>query len=129
MNEALHYFIEANLYLLVFYLLYQIILAKHKHFRFNRAFLLGGIFLSLTLPLVTLRFGNDAGFSETLEGYIVLPAVTIASAQNESVGFIGEWWHVFAFIYLAGFVFWFFFCIFYYQYFGTILGGCIIAGN
>jgi TonB family protein len=101
MNNLLTYFIEANLYLVCFYLLYQILLVRDKHFRFNRAFLLLGILFSLSLPLLSI----DLSSGNTLEGYIVLPVVTITEAQTESVGFIIEWWHIIGFIYIIGLVF------------------------
>jgi hypothetical protein len=102
MNSLLNYFIEANLYLICFYALYQIVLVRHKHFRFNRAFLLGGIILSLLLPMVSFQLAGMQNSSSGLEGYIILPAVTITSAQTESVGFILKWWHIIGGIYLAG---------------------------
>lgn len=101
MNNLLSYFIEANLYLACFYLLYQILLVKDQHFRFNRAFLLGGILLSLILPLLSYDFTP----ATTFEGYIVLPVITITAAQSESVGFILRWWHIIGFIYFAGVLF------------------------
>lgn len=105
MSSALNYFIEANLYLICFYLLYQIILAKDKHFRFNRVFLLAGVVLSITLPLLSFNLASTSSTPTFLEGYIILPAVTIASAQTESVGFILKWWHIIGVIYLIGFLF------------------------
>jgi len=101
MNSLLSYFIEANLYLACFYLLYQLLLVRDKHFRFNRAFLLGGILLSLGLPLLSIELSS----TNTLEGYIVLPAITISEVQTEGVGFIIKWWHVISFIYLGGVIF------------------------
>ncbi len=85
MNNLINYFIEANLYLICFYLLYQIILVRDKHFRFNRVFLLGGIIFSLILPFISYNIASMQESSGSLEGYILLPAVTITSAQTESV--------------------------------------------
>lgn len=104
MNNFVNYFIEANLYLVCFYLLYQIILVRDKHFRFNRIFLLGGIFLSMMLPLLSFSIATE----NTLEGYIILPVVTITAAQTESVGFILKWWHIIGIIYLVGLTFYLF---------------------
>lgn len=112
MNDAIIYFIEINLYLVCFYLLYEIILAKEKHFRFNRAFLLGGIFLSLTLPLISFSVNSNAVVEDSFQGYIILPAVTIATVQSEGAGFIVRWGHVFGLIYLAGFAVYLFRLIF-----------------
>ena len=108
MNSLLNYFIEANLYLICFYALYQIVLVRHKHFRFNRAFLLGGIILSLLLPMVSFQLAGMQNAPGTIEGYIILPAVTITSAQTESVGFILKWWHIIGGIYIAGVLFYLF---------------------
>lgn len=105
MNNLLNYFIEVNLYLICFYLLYQILLAGDKHFRFNRAFLLGGIFFSLALPMLSFSISTTQESSNIFEGYIMLPAITITEVQTESVGFILKWWHIIGFVYLAGFVF------------------------
>ena len=103
MNSLLTYFIEANLYLVSFYLMYHLLLAKNKHFRFNRVFLLMGILFSISLPLLSIHI--QPGRSATFEGYIILPAITISNAQTESVGFILKWWHVIGFTYLAGLLF------------------------
>lgn len=105
MNNALNYFIEANLYLIVFYLLYQILLARDKNFRFNRVFILSGVFLSIALPLFTFNLTTNAHSTGSFEGYIMLPAITISNVQTESVGFILEWWHIIGIIYISGVVF------------------------
>jgi TonB family protein len=105
MNNLLSYFIEANLYLVCFYLLYQILLVRDQHFRFNRGFLLGGILLSLVLPLLSFSISPTPEVSNSFEGYIILPAITITEVQTESVGFILKWWYIIGFIYLSGFVF------------------------
>ncbi len=105
MNDILNYFIETNLYLIVFYLLYQILLANDKNFRFNRVFLLAGIFLSIALPLFAFNLTTTAQSAGTFEGYIMLPAITISNVQTESVGFILEWWHIIGIIYVSGLVF------------------------
>ena len=105
MNNLINYFIEANLYLICFYLLYQIILVRDKHFRFNRAFLLGGIIFSLVLPFISYNLASMQESSGSLGGYIILPAITITSAQTESVGFIVKWWHIIGAIYVFGVLF------------------------
>ncbi len=107
MNNLLSYFLEANLYLISFYLLYQLLLAKDKHFRFNRAFILIGVILSLSLPLLSFNIKADLLAEKSLEGYIILPALTISNVQSESVGFISKWCHILGIIYISGVVFYF----------------------
>jgi TonB family protein len=105
MNNLLSYFLEANLYLISFYLLYQLLLAKGKHFRFNRTFLLMGVLLSITLPLISFNMKVDVLADKSLEGYIILPALTISNVQTESVGFIVKWWHILGVLYFSGILF------------------------
>lgn len=107
MNNLLSYFLEANLYLISFYLLYQLLLAKAKHFRFNRAFILIGVILSISLPLLSFNIKADLLAEKSLEGYIILPALTISNVQTESVGFIAKWWHIIGIIYISGVLFYF----------------------
>ena len=105
MNSLLNYFLEANLYLISFYLLYQLLLARDKHFRFNRAFLLVSILLSISLPLLSINIQSTPSAENLFEGYIILPAITISNVQMESVGFIVKWWHIIGLIYIAGVLF------------------------
>lgn len=107
MNNLLSYFLEANLYLISFYLLYQLLLAKAKNFRFNRAFILIGVILSISLPLLSFNIKADLLAEKSLEGYIILPALTISNVQTESVGFIAKWWHIIGIIYISGVLFYF----------------------
>ncbi|MCK5208174.1 MAG: hypothetical protein KAQ79_09140, partial [Cyclobacteriaceae bacterium] len=108
MNSLLNYFLEANLYLISFYLLYQLLLARDKHFRFNRAFLLVSILLSISLPLLSINIQSTPSAENLFEGYIMLPAITISNVQTESVGFIVKWWHIIGLIYLVGVLFYLF---------------------
>jgi TonB family protein len=60
----LHYLLEANIYLAVFYLLYFILLDKETHYKLNRIYLLVTSVLSYIIPLVqigSLRFYEDGG--------------------------------------------------------------------
>lgn len=108
MNNLLNFFIEANLYLICFYLLYQLLLAGDKHFRFNRAFLLGGITLSLLLPMLSININPSMESGNAFEGYLMLPAITITEVRTESVGFILQWWQITGLVYLAGMLFYLF---------------------
>ncbi len=105
MNDVLSFIIEANLYLICFYLLYQLLLSGDRHFRFNRAFLLSGILFSLVLPIISFSISASPGSVNTFEGYIILPAITITTMQTESVGFLLKWWHIIGIIYFAGLLF------------------------
>lgn len=105
MNNLLIYFLEINVYMVSFYLLYQLLLAKDKHFLFNRGFLLSGILLSIALPFLSINLQTNLLDEKFLEGYIVLPAITISNVQMESVGFILKWPQFIGIIYIAGVIF------------------------
>ncbi|MDB4918107.1 M56 family metallopeptidase [Mucilaginibacter sp.] len=60
----LHYLLEANIYLAVFYLLYFILLDKETHYKLNRIYLLITCVLSYLIPLIqigALRSYMDGG--------------------------------------------------------------------
>ncbi len=99
MNSLLNYFIEANLYLISIYLMYELLLARDKHFQFNRAFVLSGIALSLLLPLVSIPVSEAATPGEYI---IMLPAITIGEAQQQSVTWLSGWWQIILIAYIAG---------------------------
>ncbi|TAE33528.1 MAG: M56 family peptidase [Cytophagales bacterium] len=52
--STLDYLLRANLYLLLFFGCYYLLLRRHTFFALNRAYLLGSVALSLGLPLVQL---------------------------------------------------------------------------
>src|SRR5271154_2782861 len=58
MNALVNYFIEANFGLIFFIGIYWLFLRNESQFSFNRVFLLTGIALSLSLPL--LRFNSPS---------------------------------------------------------------------
>ncbi|MFT6960424.1 MAG: hypothetical protein ACJAWV_000121 [Flammeovirgaceae bacterium] len=47
-------FLQINLYLVLFYLIYAIFLKKETHFKLNRLYLIGSVFLSVLIPTVEL---------------------------------------------------------------------------
>jgi len=60
----LHYLLEANIYLAVFYLLYFVLLDKETHYKLNRIYLLATCILSYLIPLIqigALRSYMDGG--------------------------------------------------------------------
>lgn len=52
----LTYLAEANAYLVVFYMVYKLLLAKDTHYQLNRAYLLVSSLMAFVLPLVQLNF-------------------------------------------------------------------------
>ncbi len=100
MNSLVYYFIEANLYLICFFLIYRLILVHDKNFKFNRFYLLASLCLSICLPFINIPV--QPGSTATLQGYILLPAVTISDVESRSASLIINWWSVLLVVYLAG---------------------------
>jgi TonB family protein len=58
MDAYVNYVIEGNISLVIFMAAYALILRKETDFRIQRIFLLTGVLLSATLPLVHVEFGS-----------------------------------------------------------------------
>jgi hypothetical protein len=70
----LHYLVEANLYISIFYLFYCLFLTKETHYTLNRTYLLFACVISFILPL--LQIGILKSTSEVIKpNTTVLPAV------------------------------------------------------
>ena len=54
--NLIYYLLEANLYLVVFYLLYFFLLRKETYYQFGRIYLLGTSLLAFIIPVVQLGF-------------------------------------------------------------------------
>lgn len=92
--NALPYFFNASLYLLLFYGCYWLLLRRNTFFRLNRAYLLMSVGLSVVLPLVSLPDEwsvspqTTAGF-----GAITLPTFVVgASPAEQPNGFTTDQW-------------------------------------
>lgn len=81
MKPVLLYFIEVNIYLLIFYLFYLILLRKETYSRLNRFYLLAGCFMSLIIPVINipafsifnLSFLNSSGMVDLLDTGKLIP--------------------------------------------------------
>ncbi|WP_019989254.1 M56 family metallopeptidase [Rudanella lutea] len=80
---ALDYFIRTNLYLLLFFGCYYLLLRRHTFFGLNRAYLLASAVLSLVLPLVELPTETVAALPATP---VQLPTLTPVRAEATPTG-------------------------------------------
>ncbi|CCH51446.1 TonB family protein [Fibrisoma limi BUZ 3] len=79
--SVLDYFLKANLFLLLFYGCYWLLLRRHTFFSLNRAYLLASLVASLVLPLAELP--NQA--SQTLPvNVMTLPAISVGAGPESS---------------------------------------------
>ncbi len=107
MNPFIVYFIRSSVTLAVFYLFYVLFLRKETFFRFNRFYFLGGMIISLLLPLVDLSVllpgGTSAPVRVISQSYITLEqAVTVPGTAAVSRSSTRSAADILLFIYLAG---------------------------
>ena len=57
--NALMYLLQVNLYLLLFYFLYLVLLRNETFFKMNRFYLVGSALLSLAIPLMKLQWVKE----------------------------------------------------------------------
>jgi beta-lactamase regulating signal transducer with metallopeptidase domain len=62
--NALMYLLQVNLYLLLFYLLYLVLLRKETFFKMNRFYLVGSALISLAIPLMKLQWVKELFLGE-----------------------------------------------------------------
>ncbi|RZL40135.1 MAG: hypothetical protein EOP00_27030, partial [Pedobacter sp.] len=103
-----HYLLQVNLYLIVFYGFYKLLLDKETYFTLNRVYLVSAGFLSLCIPFIRLEWLTEQKAAQqvytTVKWDAVLQQATIVTETQE--GF--NWANLIVYIYCAGILF--FFC-------------------
>ncbi|WP_293305545.1 M56 family metallopeptidase [Pedobacter sp. UBA5917] len=100
-----HYLLQVNLYLIVFYAFYKLLLDKETYFTLNRIYLISAGVLSLCIPFIRLEWLIEQKAAQqvytTVNWEAVLEQATMVTARN--TGF--NWGNVFVYIYCAGILF------------------------
>ncbi len=110
MNVYLNYFIEANIGIALFLGAYLAILARETDFRVQRLFLLIGILVSLTFPLLHVQLSSATipSLSEIMSPFL-LPEVVVGgdkgSATTESAFNAVSLWKYLRVLYVSGLIF------------------------
>ncbi|WP_316830751.1 TonB family protein [Pedobacter aquatilis] len=103
-----HYLLQVNLYLIVFYGFYKLLLDKETYFTLNRIYLVAAGFLSLCIPFIRLEWLTEQKAAQqvytTVKWDAVLQQATIVTETHE--GF--NWGNLLVYIYCGGIFF--FFC-------------------
>ena len=110
--NALNYFIEANIGLLIFLAAYTLLLRRETDFKVSRLFLLTGIFLSIIFPLLHLQYTGNVfpTLSNVIPTYL-LPGIVIVGDGIGSEAFqidkfvVMNGWNYLEVFYLAGVAF------------------------
>jgi len=100
-----HYLLQVNLYLIVFYGFYKLLLDKETYFTLNRIYLVSAGFLSLVIPFIRLEWLTEQKAAQqvytTVKWDAVLQQATIVTEAQE--GF--KWGNLIVYIYCAGILF------------------------
>lgn len=91
MINLFNYFLESNIVLLMFSLVYYSLIAKQPHFQFRRIYILLAVTCSLAIPFVSINIGGDiisgALFSSEITT-IMLDEVVIGGGLDKPIYFL-----------------------------------------
>ncbi|HEY0177816.1 MAG TPA: M56 family metallopeptidase, partial [Pedobacter sp.] len=101
-----HYLLQVNIYLVIFYAFYKLLLDKETYFMLNRIYLLAAGILSLAIPFMKPEWfmGQSANHHIKIsvdQLNMLMANVTVADDQAEQF----NWWQLITGIYLFGVLF------------------------
>jgi len=100
-----HYLLQVNLYLIVFFGFYKLLLDKETYFTLNRIYLVSAGVLSLCIPFIRLEWLTEQKAAQqvytTVNWEAVLQQATIVTERNTGL----NWANAFVYIYCAGILF------------------------
>ncbi|MFD2636973.1 M56 family metallopeptidase [Pedobacter mendelii] len=100
-----HYLLQVNLYLIVFYGFYKLLLDKETYFTLNRFYLVSAGFLSLCIPFIRLEWLMEQKAAQqvytTVKWDAVLQQATIVTETQEGI----NWANLLVYIYCSGILF------------------------
>ncbi|MDR3227096.1 MAG: hypothetical protein LBT56_05435 [Prevotellaceae bacterium] len=102
MGTLLVYIIKSGICLSAFYLFYKLLLSNETFHKFNRAALLGILFLSMTLPMLNISFEKPTEIPDDIMLMLQYLAVT-PNVPTETVKI--TWLHIALLVYVAGVIF------------------------
>ncbi|RNL50276.1 M56 family metallopeptidase [Pedobacter jejuensis] len=100
-----HYLLQVNLYLIVFYGCYKLLLDKETYFTLNRVYLVAAGILSLCIPFIRLEWLMEQKAAQqvytTVKWDAVLQQATIVTEAQEGI----NWANLLVYIYCGGILF------------------------
>lgn len=101
-----HYLLQVNIYLVIFYAFYKLLLDKETYFMLNRIYLLSAGLLSLAIPFMKPEWfiGQSANHQIKISAdqlNMIMANVTVADGQAEQF----NWWQFITVLYIGGILF------------------------
>lgn len=98
-----HYLLQVNIYLVIFYAFYKLLLDKETYFMLNRIYLLSAGFLSLSIPFIQPEWLSQQTATQQVRVGIdqlnqIMTQVTLAPEQEQPF----NWGQTIAAVYLSG---------------------------
>lgn len=107
----IHYLLQANIYLVVFYAFYKLLLEQETYFQLNRAYLLASGLFASCIPFIRLDWLTQQPVAQQLSITVGQLDMMVLPDQNERSNYLAPG-NVVAIIYAAGLLFFFLrFCI------------------
>lgn len=94
------YLLQANIYLLVFYAFYQLLLRKETYFTLNRIYLLSAVVLSFIIPMIKLDWLFQEAINPVIKSQIESVWLESESFKTASP----DWKDYLVLVYLTGFI-------------------------
>jgi TonB family protein len=101
--SAAHYLLQVNIYLIVFYGFYRLLLDRETYFTGNRAYLLGAGVLSLLIPFIRLDWFNSQPVTQRISLNVSELYLTAQPTDGRTMAL--DWGSWITLIYVAGAIF------------------------
>lgn len=100
-----HYLLQVNIYLIVFYAFYRLLLAKETYFFLNRIYLICSGLCALTIPFLRIDWFSKQEISQQIYVQVEQLNHFMVQAGTEATAEQFNWGNVIVLIYLLGVVF------------------------
>ena len=100
-----HYLLQANLYLIVFFVFYKVFLEGETYFKLNRSYLIAAGIFSLVIPFIRLEWFFRQPMTQKISAGVGQLTILISGGGNETTEQAVDWGSIVVFIYVAGVLF------------------------
>jgi TonB family protein len=100
-----HYLLQVNIYLIIFYAFYKVLLDKETYFTLNRIYLVSAVLFSLSIPFLKLSWLTEQKVSQQVYNSVnwqaAIERASVITVQNTNL----DWTTLLIITYLLGVVF------------------------
>ena len=100
-----HYLLQANLYLIVFFVFYKLLLEGETYFKLNRSYLIAAGLFSLIIPFIRLEWFFRQPVTQKISAGVGQLTILISGGGNDTTQQHINWGNIVVFIYITGTLF------------------------